>query len=98
MASKFLCNVPKQKAPVYLWLDTKTEVVVFNDGKNWRAFQAICPHMGAQLSVDRSHQEIRCPWHPLRFSIKDGKSNHNKYRCIREFQIIREGDRLVLDE
>ncbi|MSR76839.1 MAG: Rieske (2Fe-2S) protein [Candidatus Omnitrophica bacterium] len=46
-------------------------VVILHDGKTWRAFHDVCPHMGGPLSqgwLCSKTNALVCPWHGYRYS------------------------------
>ena len=78
--------------PFYFWLDDKTELILVKEGNQLRAFQSICPHMGARLEYDARAKEIKCPWHGLRFCQSTLLSSHERYKKLKEFALeTREG-------
>jgi nitrite reductase/ring-hydroxylating ferredoxin subunit len=85
--------------PFYAWLDEKTEVILINEDGKIRAFQSICPHMGARLEYQRKSDSLFCPWHGLKFCTKSQQSCHTTYKRIREFRVEqKEGNVLVYDK
>ena len=71
--------------PAYFWLDSQHEIVVFKQKGEWRAFQSICPHMGARLESKGS--ELICPWHGLKMNWEKKTSNHSKYCRVQEYPV-----------
>jgi nitrite reductase/ring-hydroxylating ferredoxin subunit len=88
----YSAKIPKDFSSgcMHVWLTEKIEVVVFRKGNCIRIFNSICPHMGAQLQCNQRKDEVFCPWHGLRFSLRDQKgeqeSNHPRYKRIREYE------------
>lgn len=70
----------------YAWISRTQEVMAFRLGGRLVVCSAICPHMGARLTLDRARGTIVCPWHGLRFSVPDGESDHPRYRRLRLFR------------
>jgi len=51
----------------------ETMVAVFLAGGDYYAIDDLCPHMGASLGAGTlEDDEVTCPWHAWRFSIRDG--------------------------
>jgi nitrite reductase/ring-hydroxylating ferredoxin subunit len=71
---------------VYAWVSRTHEVMAFRIGGRLVACSAICPHMGARLTLDRPGGAIVCPWHGLRFSLPEGESEHHRYRRLRLYR------------
>ncbi len=82
--------------PVYLWASQRLEIVAFRQAGEVRAFSSICPHMGAQLCVDREERRLHCPWHGLSFDLTTGEAAHPRFRRIREWNAEVDGRRLKL--
>ncbi len=50
-----------------------TVVAVFHVGGEYTAINDVCPHMGASLAEGYVEgNQVTCPWHAWRFSVKDG--------------------------
>ena len=76
-------SIPREG--LHLWIDQKTEVLVFSHKGKLKAFNSICPHMGAQLQYNRRGSQLSCPWHDLDFDIESKCSNHHKFKKCQEF-------------
>ena len=72
---------------VYQWISRTQEVMVFRFEGTLRACSAICPHMGARLTVDRQQGRIVCPWHDLAFALPECRGEHARYRRLGTFRI-----------
>ena len=72
---------------VYQWISRSQEVMVFRFEGTLRACSAICPHMGARLTVDRRGGRIVCPWHDLAFALPECRGEHERYRRLGTFRI-----------
>jgi nitrite reductase/ring-hydroxylating ferredoxin subunit len=91
-------NTPVGQSPVYVWINEKTEVMVFQESGKIRAISSLCPHMGAQLVWRNESKTVFCPWHGLEFQGDTLKSCHHRYRAITEYQAALEGDELIIYE
>lgn len=87
---------PLGSEPFYAWVSEKIEIVAFRDGDRVRVFRSICPHMGARLEVDRTRNCLHCPWHGLAFDLASRQSDHHRYRSVREWRGVVEGNRLLV--
>jgi hypothetical protein len=56
---------PPDGSPQYVWVTPRLELAIFRHDGRVHAFTSICPHMGAQLSVDLTRRCLHCPWHGL---------------------------------
>lgn len=70
----------------HVWLDDKTEVIVFRRDGELQIFNSLCPHMGAQLQCRNGGRELSCPWHGLNFSTVTLESDHHRYRRVKRFR------------
>jgi nitrite reductase/ring-hydroxylating ferredoxin subunit len=82
---------------VYQWISRTQEVMVFRFEGTLRACSAICPHMGARLTVDRQRQRIVCPWHDLAFALPECRSEHERYRRLGTFRITERDGHVDVD-
>lgn len=79
---------PNSSGPWYFWIKERLEVIVFRDASGkFRAFRSLCPHMGAQLKLSSSGEDLVCPWHGLCISIDGNQSNHHRYHSLEEFGV-----------
>lgn len=87
---------PLSEIPQYFWISEKVEVVVFLFQGQVKAYNSVCPHMGAQLSVDCKDGHLSCPWHGLKFDLRDARSCHTRYRKVTEYKAEVQGDTLYV--
>jgi nitrite reductase/ring-hydroxylating ferredoxin subunit len=86
-------RAPAGDEVVYAWISRTQEVMAFRVGDRLVVCSAICPHMGAQLTLDRRRRAVVCPWHGLAFALPDGACEHHRYRRLRLFPATeRDGD------
>jgi nitrite reductase (NADH) small subunit/3-phenylpropionate/trans-cinnamate dioxygenase ferredoxin subunit len=68
-------------------------VAVFNDGGQYYAIDALCPHMGASLAEGQlAEGVVACPWHGWRFRICDGTWCDNPRTKIDTFKVRVKGN------
>lgn len=79
-------RAPRGDEAVYAWVSRTQEVIAFRLDGELLACSAICPHMGARLTLDRSRRALVCPWHGLVFALPGGESDHPRYRRVRCFR------------
>jgi nitrite reductase/ring-hydroxylating ferredoxin subunit len=72
---------------VYQWISRTQEIMVFRFDGELFACSAICPHMGARLTLDRERRRIVCPWHDLAFALPDCRGEHHRYRRLGTFRV-----------
>ncbi len=72
--------------PQYFWIQDKTEIAVWTRKEKLFISHSMCPHMGAQLQLDKSRNQLTCPWHGLSFDTDHFSSNHNKYKKLCSLQ------------
>jgi nitrite reductase/ring-hydroxylating ferredoxin subunit len=71
----------------------REEIAVFNRGGVLCAIQNACPHEGGQLSAGRiDGEEIVCPLHGYKFSLKTGACANDPRLNARVFGLVAEGD------
>lgn len=87
---------PLSETPQYFWISEKVEVAVFLLRGQVKAYSSVCPHMGAQLEVDCKTGHLSCPWHGLKFDLRDARSPHARYRKVTEHKADVQGDVLTI--
>ena len=62
-------------------------------------FSEECPHMGYCLENGKinPYEEITCPWHNYRFSLKTGIEDQLRCKKLRVFELHFEGDQLYAE-
>ena len=57
------------KAKPHKFMFMGNDIVIWNDGKQWRAFEDSCPHRGVPLSEGRveANGELLCAYHAWKF-------------------------------
>lgn len=90
-------TVPISETPQYLWVGAKTQILVLRHQGEIRAFNAICPHMGAEMAFDAAGGRLHCPWHGLSFDARTLNSDHHRYRRACEYRVRMEGDEIVVE-
>lgn len=78
---------PKNHCHSYHWISQKQEIIVIHEDGEFKAYSAICPHMGARLQYDSKNKIIFCPWHGLETNYKLNQCNHHRYKKFREIPI-----------
>ena len=76
---------PAGRGVVYGWLFRTQEVMVFRFRGKLVACSAICPHMGARMTVDHRTGAVVCPWHGLAFELPACRSDHPRYRRLKVY-------------
>jgi nitrite reductase/ring-hydroxylating ferredoxin subunit len=90
-------EVPAGKPLAVRVSDTLTVAVCELDGA-YHAFDEKCPHRAAALTRGEITGElIVCPVHHFKFSLKTGRCVMPRHLKLRNFAVIREGDRLSID-
>jgi nitrite reductase/ring-hydroxylating ferredoxin subunit len=85
------------QGPHYQWIGQKTEVVIIvKSSEGYRVFSSICPHMGARLCLDGG-LDLSCPWHGLKFDLRNLTSNNRRYRVPREYSAVVSGSDLLIE-
>ncbi len=70
-------------------------VAVFLDGKEYKAIDDFCPHMGASLAAGAIEEGmVICPWHAWCFKLEDGEWTDNPAIKVDTFEILIEGDEI----
>ena len=95
-ASASRVSTPPGDGVSFAWVSRTQEVMVFRHEGRVMACSAICPHMGAQLQLDRRRGQVICPWHGLTFALPDCQSEHERYRRLRTYQVTEAGDHVQL--
>ena len=95
-------DVPRVRPPagrdvVYAWLSRTQEVMVFRFRGKLMACSAICPHMGARMTVDHRMGAVVCPWHGLAFELPARRSDHPRYRRLKVHAVAENDGRVELD-
>jgi nitrite reductase/ring-hydroxylating ferredoxin subunit len=64
-------------------------ICLSNVGNTFFAIQDLCPHSGHSLSQGKLNylNEVVCPLHGYRFSLKDGQEGDQKCKNARSFRI-----------
>lgn len=71
------------------------EIAVFQVGRGACAITNTCPHKGASLADGRlDGDEVVCPWHSWRFSVKTGAGNRG--HAVEVFPVRIEGGRVLV--
>lgn len=75
------------------------KVLVTRDGDDFHAFDAICPHAGADLGKGvRCGPRIVCPWHHATFHAGDGALiEPPALEGLKQYRVQRDGDGLSVD-
>ena len=75
------------------------KVLVTRDGDDFRAFDGICPHAGANLGDGvRCGSRIVCPWHHATFHADNGSLiEPPAIRGLKQYRLQRDGDDLSVD-
>lgn len=84
------------EGPIHLWLTEKIEILAFKEDGEVRVVNAVCPHMGAQLTYVAVNRCVTCPWHGLKFETSSMKSDHHRYRKLSEFRAELKGKELFI--
>jgi nitrite reductase/ring-hydroxylating ferredoxin subunit len=87
---------PNSKEVFYYWTSDKIQIMVYWFKGSLKVHSAICPHMGADLQLERGL--IKCPWHALCASPDDLKFNHQRYRSVRNYSYKMKGDKIYINE
>lgn len=65
------------------------KVLVYFDGKQYYAFNGICPHAKWPLELGKiSNTTLTCGGHGWEFSIQDGKCLTNPGRDLKTYKIV----------
>lgn len=75
------------------------KVLVTRDGDDFHAFDAICPHAGADLGGGvRCGSRIVCPWHHATFHAGSGSLiEPPALEGLKQYRVTRDGDGLSVD-
>ena len=66
-----------------------TEVAVFRCGGRLYALQNACPHAGGELAGgELDGEEVVCPLHGHRFSVKTGACSTDPALCAKTFPVV----------
>jgi nitrite reductase/ring-hydroxylating ferredoxin subunit len=90
-------RLPARRDVVYAWLSRTQEVVVFRFRGELVACSAICPHMGARMTVDHRTGALVCPWHGLTFELPACRSDHPRYRRLKVYTVTEDDGHVRLD-
>ncbi len=77
----------------------KRKILILRTGEDYRAFDAVCPHAGADLGKGVfCAGRVVCPWHHATFDAQSGALLEPlATRGITRYELHREGDRCVVD-
>ncbi len=66
-------------------------------GNEFFLFDEECPHMGYRLENGKinPYDEITCPWHNYRFSLKTGIEDQLRCKKLRVYELFFEQDQLM---
>ncbi|WP_415786908.1 Rieske 2Fe-2S domain-containing protein, partial [Deinococcus saxicola] len=75
------------------------KVLVIRDGDDFHAFDALCPHAGADLGEGvRCGSRIVCPWHHATFHAGDGSLiEPPALEGLKQYRVQRDGESLSVD-
>ena len=77
----------------------KRKIALFRRGEEVFALADACPHMGGPLNQGKllkRSDEVVCPWHLFRFSLRTGVSGTNAELGARNYPVeVRDGEVLV---
>ena len=77
----------------------KHKILILRTGEDYRAFDAVCPHAGADLGKGAfCAGRVICPWHHATFDAHSGALLEPlATRGMTRYELRREGDRCVVD-
>ena len=74
------------------------EIAVFNIGGEFYAIDNTCVHRGGPLGEGTlDGEEVVCPWHGWRYSVKDGVSPVNSEARVGSYPITVDGEKLTIE-
>ena len=97
----FVIPTPNSDDVYYYWTNDKVQIMVYWYKGDLKIHSSICPHMGAELKLERSFKGdavIKCPWHALCANPNELRFNHQRYRSVRKYNFKVKGDRVYLAE
>ncbi len=56
----------------------------------------VLPADGTQLAYEREGEILKCPWHQWEFDIKTGQALYDARLRVKTYQVVQEGDDVVL--
>lgn len=74
-------------------------IAVFRIGSEVFAIHNTCPHKGASLcegTVVSEDKVVRCPWHHWNWQLEDGKLEVTPSQGLRKYDVVVEGDEVIL--
>jgi len=74
-------------------------IAVFRVGDDFFALNNTCPHKGASLcdgEVLIEEKIVRCPWHHWNWRLKDGKLQSDLRLGLRTYEVLVDGDQVVV--
>lgn len=74
-------------------------IAVFRIGSEVFAIHNNCPHKGASLcdgTVVCEDKIVRCPWHHWNWRLEDGKLDVTPNQALRTYDVVVEGDDVIL--
>ena len=74
-------------------------IAVFRIGSEVFAIHNTCPHKGASLcdgTVVCEDKVVRCPWHHWNWRLEDGKLAVTPTQGLRKYDVVVEGDEVIL--
>lgn len=75
------------------------ELLLIQDGEEPYLLARRCPHQGALLDEGRvSDGVITCPWHQLRFSLRDGRCVNGGCKALAIHSLAYEGNTIGVVE
>jgi nitrite reductase (NADH) small subunit len=74
-------------------------IAVFRIGDDFFALNNACPHKGASLcdgEIVVADKVVRCPWHHWNWQLCDGKLQSDPRQMIRSYEVVVDGDEVIL--
>lgn len=74
-------------------------IAVFRIGGEVFAIHNTCPHKGASLcegAVVGENKVVRCPWHHWNWKLDDGRLETDPRQGLRTYEVVVEGDEVIL--
>ena len=72
-------------------------VALFNVGGTFYAVSNVCLHRGGPVGEgDVDGTTVTCPWHGWEYDLRTGRNTSNPTACLKTFEVLLEGDDLVV--